>query len=119
MKSDVTIAIHAAPPKLQVTCSECSLRELCLPKELYEAELARIERVISTRRRSRRGETLFNAGDAFEAVYAVRRGFYKTGVTDGEGHEQVTGFYMAGELLGLDGIGTGKYNGAAVALEDS
>jgi CRP/FNR family transcriptional regulator len=65
------------------------------------------------------GEALFNAGDEFKAVYAIRSGFFKTSVVDGEGREQVTGFFMGGELLGMDGIGTGHYNGAAIALEDS
>src|SRR5262249_34316212 len=51
--------------------------------------------------------------------YAVRSGFFKTCVVDGEGREQVTGFSMGGELLGMEGIGAGSYESAAVALEDS
>ena len=54
----------------------------------------------------------------FNALYAVRSGFLKTTVLNSDGREQVTGFHMGGELLGLDGIGGGRYNGDAVALED-
>jgi len=108
----------AAARKFEVTCSNCNLREMCLPKGLREEDVARIEAIVYARRRVKRGEALFNAGDPFNAVYAIRSGFLKTTVLNDDGREQVTGFYMGGELLGLDGIGTGTYNGNAVALED-
>jgi CRP/FNR family transcriptional regulator len=72
-----------------------------------------------TRRRAHGGEALFNAGDPFTCLYAVDGGFFKTRVFDAEGHEQVTGFFMGGELLGLEGIGLGHYSVTATALEDS
>lgn len=98
-------------------CSNCNLREVCLPAGCLE-DLDRVQDMVSAHRRIRRGETLFNAGDGFNAVYAIRSGFFKTSVVDAEGREQVTGFFMGGELLGMDGIGSGHYNGAAIALED-
>ena len=52
-------------------------------------------------------------------IYAVRTGFFKTCVSSEDGRDQVTGFQMAGELLGLDGIGTERHTCDAVALEDS
>ena len=104
----------AAPKKFAVTCSSCNMREMCLPEDME-----RVEGIVYARRRVKRGETLFNAGDAFASIYAIRSGFFKTSVLDGEGREQVTGFCMGGELLGLDGLGAGRYNGTAIALEDS
>ena len=113
-------AIHAAPAtkKFEVTCSSCNLREMCLPAGLCTEDLERIENVVYARRRLKRGESLFDAGDGFSAVYAIRSGFFKTSLLDPDGREQVTGFFMGGELLGLDGIG-GAHNGTASALEDS
>ncbi len=108
-----------SPQKFEVTCSSCNLRELCLPGTLCAEDMARMENVVYARRRVKRGETLFNAGDEFGSVYAIRSGFFKTSLLDGEGREQVTGFFMGGELLGLDGLGSGRYNGNAIALEDS
>ena len=64
-------------------------------------------------------EALFHAGDPFNAIYAVRSGFFKSSIVDDGGREQVTGFHMGGELLGMEGIGAGRYNGTATALEDS
>jgi len=105
--------------KHEVTCSSCNLRELFLPGALCAEELARVENLVYARRRVKRGEALFQAGSEFNAIYAIRSGFFKTSVVDGEGREQVTGFFMAGELMGLEGLGTDSYNGTAVALEDS
>ncbi len=107
-----------ATRKFEVTCSSCNLRELCLPKGLEDEDLARVEKVVYARRRVRRGEALFNAGDEFQSIYAVRSGFFKTTILNEDGREQVTGFNMPGELLGMDGIGSGSYHGNAVALED-
>ena len=75
--------------------------------------------MVATRRTVHRGDLLFRSGDAFESLYAVRTGFFKTRVTSEDGRDQVTGFQMAGELLGLDGIGSDRHTCDAVALEDS
>jgi len=113
------VTASPAARRFEVTCSNCNLRELCLPQGLDARELERVEGIVYARRRVRRGEALYNAGDAFDAVYAVRSGFVKTTLLHDDGREQVTGFYMAGELLGLDGIGAGRYHGNAIALEDT
>jgi CRP/FNR family transcriptional regulator len=107
------------PRKFEITCSSCNLREMCLPGGVCVDDLLRVEHIVYARRRVRRGEALFKAGDDFHAVYAIRSGFFKTSFIDDEGREQVTGFFMGGELLGMDGIGGGRYNGHAIALEDS
>ncbi len=83
------------------------------------------KRSLISNRRSRRlasikkGTSIYRAGEPFDALYAVRAGFFKTTVLLEDGRDQVTGFYMGGELLGMDGIGTEKHTCDAVALEDS
>jgi CRP/FNR family transcriptional regulator, anaerobic regulatory protein len=104
---------------LKVACSSCNLRELCLPMGISHQEFERLDTLVATRRTVHRGDTLFRSGDPFEAIYAVRTGFFKTRVSSQDGRDQVTGFQMAGELLGLDGIGTDQHTCDAVALEDS
>jgi CRP/FNR family transcriptional regulator len=103
----------------KVACSSCNLRELCLPVGMSNQQLERLDDIVATRRTVARGEALFHVGDAFTALYAVRTGFFKTCVSSEDGRDQVTGFQMAGELLGLDGIGTDRHTCDAVALEDS
>jgi CRP/FNR family transcriptional regulator len=105
--------------KFEVTCSSCNLREVCLPGGLCAEDLEQVQNIVYARRRIKRGETLFNAGDEFKTVYAIRSGFFKTSLIDNDGREQVTGFFMGGELLGMEGVGSGRYDGNAVALEDS
>ncbi|HEX4984657.1 MAG TPA: fumarate/nitrate reduction transcriptional regulator Fnr [Burkholderiales bacterium] len=107
------------PASARIACSTCNLRELCLPAGLSDADLERTQTVVRSRRRVRRGEALFRAGDAFSCVYAIRSGFFKSSVAGEEGREQVTDFHMGGELLGMDGVGTGRYEATATALEDS
>ena len=77
------------------------------------------EAVPSSPLRVKRGRCLFHAGDKFSAIYSVRFGSFKTFTGDHEGRQQVTGFALAGDFLGFDGIGGDGYNLTAVALEDS
>jgi CRP/FNR family transcriptional regulator len=109
----------AGARNLEVSCARCNLRETCLTGGVPAEDLERVENIVYARRRIKRGERLFSAGDEFRCVYAVRSGFFKTSVVDGEGREQVTGFFMSGELLGMDGLAGGRYAGSAIALEDS
>jgi CRP/FNR family transcriptional regulator len=104
---------------IKTACSNCNLRELCLPYGLNKAELERLDDLVSTRRRLKRGDHLYRAGESFDAIYAIRSGFFKTDVLLEDGRDQVTGFQMAGELLGLDGISSEHHSCNAVALEDS
>jgi CRP/FNR family transcriptional regulator len=103
----------------EVTCTSCNLRELCLPGGICIEDLEQVQNIVYARRRIKRGERLFGPGDEFTSVYAIRSGTFKTSVVDGEGREQVTGFFMGGELLGMEGIGSGHHSSTAVALEDS
>jgi hypothetical protein len=104
---------------IKTACSNCNLRELCLPFGLSLDELERLDDLVSTRRRIKRGDHLYRAGEAFDAIYAIRSGFFKTDVLLEDGRDQVTGFQMAGELLGMDGISTEIHTCNAIALEDS
>ena len=104
---------------LKVACANCNLRELCLPVGLSIGDLDKVEELVAVRRKVKRGESLFRAGDAFESLYAVRVGFLKSAVVSSSGQEQVTGFHMAGELVGLDGISSGKHACDTTALEDT
>ena len=103
----------------KVACSSCNLRELCLPVGLKRENLERLDDLVASRRNVARGDTLFRAGEVFQSLFAVRTGFFKTCVSSEDGRDQVTGFQMAGELLGLDGISTDHHTCDAVALEDS
>ena len=108
------------PTPLKTGCSICSLRDLfCLPANLSPADAERVETLVSVRRRLHRGERLYRSGEPFQAIYAIRSGFFKTDVLFADGRDQVTGYQMAGEFVGLDGISGDMHTCNAVALEDS
>ncbi|MBK8742193.1 MAG: fumarate/nitrate reduction transcriptional regulator Fnr [Betaproteobacteria bacterium] len=105
--------------RLKTACSTCSLRDLCMPMGLTADELRQLDSFVDERRRIKRGERLYAAGSTFDALYTVRLGSLKTAVLFEDGREQVTGFHMLGELIGLDGISTEAHTCSAHALEDS
>ena len=107
------------PENIKVACSNCNLRELCMPVGLAPGELQRLDDLVATRRKVKRRETLFRNGEPFTSLYAIRTGVFKTRVTSEDGRDQVTGFQMAGEIIGLDGIVNDQHTCDAVALEDS
>ena len=86
---------------------------------LSEQELLRVDELVAVRRTVKRGASLFHNGEKFTSLYAIRTGFFKTTVNTEDGRDQVTGFQMAGEIIGLDGIVNELHTCDAIALEDA
>jgi CRP/FNR family transcriptional regulator, anaerobic regulatory protein len=105
--------------KLKAACSSCSLRELCLPAGLDPQELQKLDGTIKRRRPVRRGDYLYRTGGELHSLYAIRTGFMKSCALREDGREQIAGFHMMGDLMGLDAIGSSRHVCDAVALEDS
>ena len=106
-----------APRK--TSCSACHLRELCIPGGLEKREVLLLDGLLIGRRRVKEGQPLYREGDAFHYLYSARSGTFKSTVTLVDGREQVTGFHMAGELMGLDALAQATHASAATALEDA
>jgi CRP/FNR family transcriptional regulator len=117
VRSATIVAINSHT--IKVACSNCNLRELCMPLGLNREELDQIDSVINLRRKVKKGSLLFHNGEKFTSLFAIRTGFFKSYVASEDGHEQVTGFQMAGEVLGLDGIANDHHTCNAIALEDA
>lgn len=105
-------------PNGAVACSSCCLKGVCLPCDLGGLELDRFDRIAATRRRVARGAALYHGGDAFDSLYAVHSGAFKSVGVSRQGEEKITGFHLPGELLGLEAISSGRHDYSAVALED-
>jgi len=105
--------------RAQVACSRCSLGDLCLPRGLSPAEIGKFEQIVHRSRPIQAGEHLFRAGDEFQSVASVRAGCFKSYTIDSEGQEQVLGFYLPGEVIGLDAIHSGVHTASIVALNTS
>lgn len=113
--------LSGACPKagLKAACSNCSLRELCVPGAIPREELEQLDSIVAMRRRVKKGAALFHTGEAFKSLFAVRSGFFKTCISANDGRDQITGFQAPGELLGLDGVAAEHHGVDAIALEDS
>ncbi len=105
--------------RINTPCATCLARELCLPAGLSEKQLDRLKDLFHVRQRVHAGQTLYRAGETFGAIYAIRSGFFKTHMISEDGRDQTVGFHMAGEIMGMEGIGSQRYTCDAVALEDS
>ncbi|MAR91089.1 MAG: fumarate/nitrate reduction transcriptional regulator Fnr [Pseudomonadota bacterium] len=102
---------------INVSCTDCSLNPICLPVAVDNKQLDELDRIIKRSKPMKKGEHLFRASDPFASIYAVRSGTIKTYSVTEDGEEQVTGFYLPGEVLGIDGINTNVHSNSAKALE--
>lgn len=100
-----------------VTCNNCGIYQLCLPLGLDRADMTLLDSVIKRKEIYKRGQVLFRPGEELDYVYAIRSGSVKTYVSTGDGRVQITGFHIAGELLGLSALDSRRYSSEASALE--
>lgn len=104
-------ALHA------VHCKDCSLAALCLPLSLDLSDMDALDSIVKRGRPLRKNELLFRQGDAFTSVFAVRSGALKTFSLTDDGQEQITGFHLPSELVGLCAVDGNTYPVSAQALE--
>lgn len=106
-------------PTYTTTCQECALNALCLPVSLSEEDVGRLDDIVGRGRPLQRNQRIYETGDKFGSIYAVRSGAIKVFNIDESGDEQVIGFYLAGEIFGLDAIHEQIHESSAKALETS
>ena len=115
--SDVPLLAANFQPK--TACSSCNLAELCLSVDLTQTEMEKLDELSPLKRNFSRSDYLYRSGDKFRSLFAIHSGSFKTQILHEDGREQVTGFQMAGEIIGLDAISTDMHACEAVALENS
>ncbi len=103
----------------QIKCQSCSISQLCLPVMLADAEIEHLDSIIKRRKPYQKDEILFRSGDPLKSIYAIRSGSLKTYTVDMDGVEQITGFYLPGEIIGLDAIAENTHQSFAKALDTS
>lgn len=108
---------QAPAPPLPPECEPCAVARIC--RASRNGEDAPLAPLIRTRKRVRRGDAVYRAGDRLQSLYVVRSGSMKIRVTTPSGLEQITDFPVVGALLGMDALETGVHACDAIALEDS
>lgn len=113
------MADRQCPGAQHINCMNCSISELCIPFSLNENELRTLDNIIDRKRPIHKGECVFSDGENMRSLYAIRSGSFKTYTIDENGEEQITGFHLAGDLLGFDAIAEHMHVSFAKALETS
>ncbi|WP_305908248.1 helix-turn-helix domain-containing protein [Methylomarinum sp. Ch1-1] len=101
----------------QVSCNNCSLDSICLPRGLSQQEIENISRVVKARKTLQRGEFIYHEGDNFKGVLAIKSGSAKLVANDPHGNEHILNILLPGELLGFDGFSSDLHQCSAIALE--
>lgn len=99
------------------TCVDCRLSELCLPYGLNKDEISELSIIVKSKRPLRADEFLYHQGDQCQNLYAVRSGSFRSYICNTDGTEQTIGFYLPGEIMGLDSLQTGRFSCNVIALE--
>ncbi|GAB3516004.1 helix-turn-helix domain-containing protein [Pseudoxanthomonas daejeonensis] len=98
-------------------CSTCAFSQACLSEGMDKRALMDLHVLVEHVGPLHPGEHVFREGDPFGAIAAVRAGTVKTYQIDRNGHEQVLGFHLPGEVIGLNAIHGDRYPCNAIALD--
>jgi CRP/FNR family transcriptional regulator len=111
-------SVHCTHDK-RITCGGCRLNTLCLPISLHLDDVDKLNSIVQRSKPLQRGDYLYRANSEFHSVFAIRSGAVKAVTLNDNGDEQITGFYLPGEIVGLDGLSDNKYTNSVLALETS
>jgi len=118
MQASATV-LKICPHDTTASCTSCRLNELCLPLALNKSEIHQLDAIVERNRPYTKGEHIYRQGDEFHSVYAVRSGSFKSYLVSDNGRGRVTGFFLPGEIIGMDGIASRQYTNSCAALEHS
>jgi len=102
-----------------IKCQSCSISELCIPFTLNDKELNTLDNIINRKTPIHKGDKIYTDGQELNCLFAIRSGTFKTFTINEQGEEQITGFHLAGDLLGFDAIADNEHKSFAQALETS
>lgn len=111
--------LHHLPLRLGEDCGALFVRQLTGPIGLRPEQIDGLHALHGRHRLLPAGETLFHLGESLVALFVLRQGSLKSVAIDEDGNEQVIGFHLPGELIGLDALGSGRHRCQAVALEST
>lgn len=100
-------------------CPKCGMRELCLPAGLDAGALYALDAMVTRQTRLKKGNELYRVGEPFTELYAIRVGSCKTVILAEDGREQIIGYHMLGDIIGMDGVNTERHACDAIALEET
>lgn len=103
--------------KFQVSCKNCNLDAICLPRGLSKGEIDALAIEVKNNIVLQKGHHLFRQGDPFNGIVAIKSGMAKLVTLDTHGNEHILNVLLPGELIGFDGLHSNQYSCSAIALE--
>lgn len=100
-----------------VNCNNCGLQKICFPTGLTKSEVDRLDNIVERKLPLKKNQHLFEAGDPFTSLYAIRAGVIKLYSFTDTGEEVIHGFYLPGDVLGIDAVATKHHQMNALALD--
>lgn len=101
----------------RASCPDCRLAGLCLPYGLHTREVKQLASIVKNKRPLQMDDYLYLQGDECQSLYAVKSGSFRRFISNADGTEQTIGFYLPGELMGLDSLQYGRFTCSTIALE--
>lgn len=103
--------------ELKISCSSCSLGELCIAHGLSSREINKLDQAVNHTILLKTGGMLYRQGDTFKSLYAIKSGSVKVITQSQDGQESIMGIYLPGEIIGFDGLANGNYQSSILAIE--
>lgn len=101
-------------------CGACPTASACVVQGAAREEVERWNGAVeATLSLATAGKTLVEAGAPASAIYTVRAGCLKSFTVDADGTERVRGFYLPGDIIGLDALGSETFPATIVAVTPS
>lgn len=99
------------------SCSNCGLQKICFPTGLTKDDTEKLDSIVDRGPVLRKGDYLFKSGSSFSSLYAIKAGAIKVYTTNSSGAEHIYGFFLPGDVLGVEALSTGTHNCSAVAID--
>lgn len=99
------------------SCLNCGLQKICFPTGLDRDEMNRLDDIVQRKAPLQKNQILFSAGDTFSSLYAIRAGVVKVFSFSDCGKEIIHGFYLPGDVVGIDALSSKRHLFSAAALD--
>ncbi|WP_319557825.1 fumarate/nitrate reduction transcriptional regulator Fnr [Thiomicrorhabdus sp.] len=108
--ADIKTAFH-------IGCGNCGLQKICFPTGLVKSDVDRLDTIVDRKPALKKGQHLYQVGDKFQSLFAIRAGVVKLYEITDSGEEVIHGFYLPGDVLGMDGVENKTHQFSASALD--
>ncbi|WP_038126258.1 fumarate/nitrate reduction transcriptional regulator Fnr [Thiomicrorhabdus sp. Milos-T2] len=99
------------------SCLNCGLQKICFPTGLLKSDIDRLDDIVDRKSPLKKNQHLYETGQQFSSIYAIRAGVIKLYSYSDHGEEIVHGFYLPGDVVGFDGLVDKQYLYNAIALD--